>query len=246
MTPTLQPVVTVEINGERYEHEVPAQAPARPLPPRRPRPHRHPHRLRHGQLRRLHGAPRRGAREELLLLAVQADGASVTTVEGLARRRRADAAPAVVLGPPRPPVRLLHAGDADERDRAARARTRARPRTRSRSRSRATSAAAPATGTSSKPSSRPGRRSRMTAVETEGDDHPPEGLRRAERPAQGGPAARPGAGRLLRRRQAARDGLRPLRPLAVRARAGSSSIDVSRRSSSPASTGRSRATRSRS
>ena len=37
-------------------------------------------------------------------------------------------------------------------------------------------------------------------------------------PAQGGPAARPGPGRLLRRRQAARHGLRPLRPLAVRAR----------------------------
>ena len=43
-------------------------------------------------------------------------------------------------------------------------------------------------------------------------------LRRPERPAQGGQAARPGRGRLLRRRQAARDGLRPLRPLAVRAR----------------------------
>ena len=37
-------------------------------------------------------------------------------------------------------------------------------------------------------------------------------------PAQGGQAARPGRGRLLRRRQAAQHGLRPLRPLAVRAR----------------------------
>ena len=43
-------------------------------------------------------------------------------------------------------------------------------------------------------------------------------LHRPERPAQGGQAARPGRGRLLRRRQAARHGLRPLRPLAVRAR----------------------------
>ena len=60
----------------------------------------------------------------------------------------------------------------------------------------------------------------MTAVETEdGHDHPPEGRGRAEHPAQGGPAPRPGAGRLLRRRQAARDGIRPLRPLAVRPRA---------------------------
>src|SRR5262249_53763255 len=33
--------------------------------------------------------------------------------------RTAHAAAAVVLGPPRAPVRLLHAGDADERDRAA-------------------------------------------------------------------------------------------------------------------------------
>ena len=40
-----------------------------------------------------------------------------------------------------------------------------------------------------------------------------------ERPAQGGPPARPGPGRLRRRHQAARDGLRPLRALAVRARA---------------------------
>ena len=40
-----------------------------------------------------------------------------------------------------------------------------------------------------------------------------------ERPAQGGQAARPGPGRLRRRRQAPRHGLRPLRPLAVRARA---------------------------
>ena len=52
-----------------------------------------------------------------------------------------------------------------------------------------------------------------------GHDHPPEGLRRAERPAEGGSAARRGAGRLLRRREAPRDGLPPLRPLAVPARA---------------------------
>ena len=67
-----------------------------------------------------------------------------------------------------------------------------------------------------------------------------------EHPAQGGQAARPGRGRLLRRRQAARDGLRPLRPLAVRARDASSRSTSRRRSSSTASTGRSRATRSRS
>ena len=57
---------------------------------------------------------------------------------------------------PRAPVRLLHARDADERDRAARRATRARARTRSARRCRATSAAAPATGTSSR-RSRPRR-----------------------------------------------------------------------------------------
>ena len=65
-------------------------------------------------------------------------------------------------------------------------------------------------------------------------------------PAQGGQAARPGPGHVLRRRAPARDGLRPLRPLAVRARARSSRSTSRRRSSSTACTGRSRATRSRS
>ncbi len=55
-----------------------------------------------------------------MLLAVQADGAKIDTVEGLRRRRGAEPAPAVVLRAPRAPVRLLHARDADERVRAAR------------------------------------------------------------------------------------------------------------------------------
>ena len=46
-----------------------------------------------------------------------------------------------------------------------------------------------------------------------------KGLRRSERPAQGGQPPRRGPGRVRRRRQAARDGLPPFRPLAVRARA---------------------------
>ncbi len=54
-----------------------------------------------------------------MLLAVQANGASIETVEGLERGRRADAAAAGLQRAPRAPVRLLHAGDADERDRAA-------------------------------------------------------------------------------------------------------------------------------
>ena len=47
---------------------------------------------------------------------------------------------------------------------------------------------------------------------------PQKGFMGVSTSAQGGPAARPGPGRLRRRRQAPRDGLRPVRPLAVRAR----------------------------
>ena len=53
-------------------------------------------------------------------LALQADGREVTTVEGLARRRRARAAAAGVPRRGRRPVRLLHAGHADLRHGAAR------------------------------------------------------------------------------------------------------------------------------
>ena len=107
-------------------------------------------------------------------------------------------------------------------------------------RSRATSAAAPATGTSSR-RSRPPRGQEVAAVsETvapdaaarrRGDRRDAARLRRPERAAQGGQAARPGRGRLRRRRQAARHGLRPLRPLAVRAREASSRSTSRRRSS---------------
>ena len=45
------------------------------------------------------------------MLALQADGAEVTTIEGLARGRRAPPDPARVRRAPRPPVRLLHAGN---------------------------------------------------------------------------------------------------------------------------------------
>ena len=56
-----------------------------------------------------------------MLLAVQADGHEDRHGRRACRRRRADRAPAGVQRAPRAPVRLLHAGDADERDRAARA-----------------------------------------------------------------------------------------------------------------------------
>ena len=158
-----------------------------------------------------------------MMLAVQADGSSIETVEGLADGRRADGAAAGVQRPSRAPVRLLHARDADERDRAAPREPRARARTRSRRRCRATSAAAPATGTSSRPCTP--RRGEVSGID---DDRAAESRSRSrrrrrvvgpERAAQGGPAARPGPGRLRRRHQAARHGLHPLRALAVRARA---------------------------
>ena len=156
-----------------------------------------------------------------------------TTVEGLAADDELTRAAAVVLGPPRAAVRLLHAGDADERHRAARARTRTRPSTRSRRRCRATSAAAPATGTSSRPCRsaaeevRTMTRPRRPTETTHGRRH------RHERPAQGGPPARPGPGRLRRRHQAPRHGLRALRALALRARARSSRSTSPRRSRLP-------------
>ena len=44
------------------------------------------------------------------MLAVQVDGREVKTIEGMAERADAPPAPAGLLGPARPPVRLLHAG----------------------------------------------------------------------------------------------------------------------------------------
>ena len=73
-----------------------------------------------------------------------------------------------------------------------------------------------------------------------------EGLRRAVDPAQGGQAPRPGAGHVLRRRAPARDGLRPLRPLAVRAREDRLDRRLQGARARRACTGRSPATRSRS
>ena len=81
-----------------------------------------------------------------MLLAIQADGATITTVEGLAGED-GELTPLqrAFSRAPRAPVRLLHAGDADQRGVAARAEPAARPRRRSAAASRATSAAARAT-----------------------------------------------------------------------------------------------------
>ena len=57
---------------------------ARAVPARTARQDRHGGRLRHQQLRRLHRAPRRPSVKSCSVLAVQADGHEVTTIEGLA------------------------------------------------------------------------------------------------------------------------------------------------------------------
>ena len=119
--PTASRAIGIEVNGERYERDVSARKPPRALHPRRPRPHGDAHRLRHGELRRVHGDRRRQPVKSCMLLAVQADGASVADGRGPRAGRGADAAPALVQRAPRAPVRLLHARDAHERDRAARA-----------------------------------------------------------------------------------------------------------------------------
>ena len=61
------------------------------------------------------------------VLAVQADGADILTIEGLATRRRAAPDAAGVHGEPRPAVRLLHAGHGDGGHQPARTRTRTPP-----------------------------------------------------------------------------------------------------------------------
>src|SRR4249919_3854648 len=98
-------------------------APARPLPPRRPRAYRNAHRLRHRKLRGVHGAPGRRAREELHAARGAGRRSEANDRRGPRGGRRADGAPAVLQRAPRPPVRLLHAGDAHERNGAAGAKS---------------------------------------------------------------------------------------------------------------------------
>ena len=80
-----------------------------------------------------------------MMLAVQAEGAKVSTVEGLAADGELTAAAAGVQRPPRAAVRLLHSRDAHERDRAARAEPEPDRRRTCGTRCRGTSAAAPGT-----------------------------------------------------------------------------------------------------
>ena len=221
VTPTASQVVTVTVNGERVEKDVPAR---RLLV----------HFLRDDlDLTGTHIGCDTGS---CGACTVHLDGVAGEELRGARRaggrrsghdgrracRRRAVAAPALVPRAPRAPVRLLHAGDADERERAPRGEPEPE---RGRGQGRAAGQHLPlhrllehrrgrvVAGREGRSDPRDRRRDRRT------DDHPPEGLRRPERAAAGGPPPRPGPGPLLRRRQAARDGLPALRALAVRARA---------------------------
>ena len=78
-----------------------------------------------------------------LMLAVEADGTEVTTVEGLAARRRAEPAAGGLPRQQRGAVRVLHPRAADVGTGPARRRSTTPATSRSRKRSRATSAAAP-------------------------------------------------------------------------------------------------------
>ena len=86
------------------------------------------------------------------VLAVQADGREVTTIEGISENGELHPMQQAFHEHHAPPVRLLHARHGDDRDQAARGEPERRPTTRSATGSRATCAAAPATRTSSRPS----------------------------------------------------------------------------------------------
>ena len=137
--------VTLTVNGTEHDRRRRASAAAGAPDPRGTRAHRHPYRVRHDQLRRVHGAARRHARE--VLHPVRGPGRRPLDHDGRGPRWTARVAPdpGRLQGAPRPAVRLLHAGHDAGGGGAARARTRTRATTMSGRRSRATSAAAPAT-----------------------------------------------------------------------------------------------------
>ena len=76
--------IAVTVNGVRRRATGAATTHARRLPPRAVRPDRHPPRLRARRVRRVFGAARRRRGAACLVFAVQADGAEVTTIEGIA------------------------------------------------------------------------------------------------------------------------------------------------------------------
>ena len=175
------------------------------------------------------------------VLAAMCEGHEIRTVESLEVERPARPDPAGLPRAPRAPVRLLHAGDADDRARAAGREPRSRPSRRSAPRSPERSAAARVTRTSSAAVRWAAEHEAATSADRRSEhgrrrepseplDRAPDRLRPPE--AQGGRALHPRQGHLPRRHRAAGDGARrraaqPVRPRAHRldrhlARAGAS------------------------
>ena len=143
------PVNAVELpGGDRGRPDAAVRA------ARRARTDRQQGGLRRLRVRRVHGPARRPAGEFVLVPRHAGRGPRVTTVEGLAAGRDAPPAPAGLPRAGRGPVRVLHAGDADQRDARCWRATPTRPTTRSGPGCPATSAAAPATSGSWPPSAR--------------------------------------------------------------------------------------------
>ena len=199
-----------------------------------------------------------------LVLALDVDGAEVTTIEGL-RRALARPLPRPAAGPPsgpagipgggRRPVRLLHRGDDHGRRRSPRGDARAERGRRSGPGSRGTSAGAPATSRSSAPSRLPRSACARRGRRVSGSGSHPGRTRQPASPVRRRALRRAGAGPTLprhrhARRQARRggegDGRGPVPPRPRDARAWSGARSCGRRSPTPASRGSTRPARRRS
>ena len=152
-----------------------------------------------------------------MLLAVQADGHSLTTVEGLAAEGELDELQQAFSDHHALQCGYCTPGMLISATLPATTTTPSPPTPRSRRRCKATSAAAPVTGTSSQRSGRSREHAREHRRYGRASGRQAR-LDRAQRAAQGGQTPSPGPGRLRRRRPAPQHGLCPLRPLAVRPR----------------------------
>ena len=166
-----------------------------------------------------------------LVLAAQADGHEVTTVEGLADGDRLHRGAAGVRRGGRRAVRLLHAGPRRRDGGPAAAERRARPTTRSARRSPATSAAAPATRRSSTRCASP-----RVRHDADRDPHAAGGQGRRARRAHRRAAEGEGRVRVRERPVAPGHALGPHAAQPARARAHRLDRHLARRSRCPACT----------
>ena len=225
--------VSITINGEHGLARRRAAQAARALHPRDAGPDRHPLGLRHLQLRRLRRADGRPAGQVVHDPRRDVRGPRDPHRRVARGRRRARPDPAGLPRAARAAVRLLHAGDADDRARAARREPgpdragdphrdlrRHLPLHRLQEHRRAPSAGPPSTKPRDRRSEHGHRRE-----PPEPADRAPDRLRPPE--AQGGRALHPRPGHLPRRHPAARDGPRR-RSCAARTRTRGSSRSTPR------------------